>query len=69
MNNLQELLNKVGDSKFAKLPTKRVHHYYGDKMTEWRHSHDNRIKNLGQQRQDQKLTLKQLCLSSKLVRN
>lgn len=59
MKTLQELLDEMGNSKIAKLPTKKVHHYYGNNMSEWRHSLDNRIKNMGQQRQDQKLTLEQ----------
>ena len=59
MKTLQELLNKMGNSKIAQLPTERVHHYYGDKMNEWRHSLENRVRNMGQQRQDQKLTMSQ----------
>jgi len=59
MNNIQEILDKIGKSKFATLSSERVHHYYGDKMIGWRNSVENRIRNQGQWRPNQKMTPEQ----------
>jgi hypothetical protein len=55
MKTLQEMLDSVGQSKIAKFKTNEVHHYYG-KLSEWRNSQENRLKNMGKIKQDQKLT-------------
>lgn len=56
MTNIQQILDKISQQKFAKLSSERVGHYYGDNMVSWRKSELNRIKNQGRWRENQKLT-------------
>lgn len=59
MQNIQDIVNKIGEQKFAKVPSERVGHYWGEKMIAWRHSEENRLRNQGQWRHNQKLTPQQ----------
>jgi len=59
MTNIQEILDKIGKSKFATISSERVHHYYGDNMVKWRHSIENRIRNQSGWKYNQKMTPEQ----------
>lgn len=59
MQNIQDIVNKIAEQKFAKVPSERVGHYWGDKMIAWRNSEENRLRNQNQWRPQQKLTPQQ----------
>jgi hypothetical protein len=55
MTNIQEMLDQISKKKFANCKG-HEHHYWNEKLTEWRHSEENRIKNQNQFRKDQRLS-------------